>query len=121
MIYNLGDFVIYHKPQVNYQDYYGRIISILRVDNSQNICIKIECILEFKSLPSTLKSQRRRIAFNEGYLWMTDDTIIINPVNIVSKISIWLTDISKPDNYQHIINEIVYYVNGQWSTRPIDL
>ena len=50
---------------------------------------------------------------------MTDDTIIINPVNIVSKISIWLTDISKPNNYQHIINEIVYYVNGQWSTRSI--
>src|SRR4051812_44210035 len=52
---------------------------------------------------------------------MTDDTCIIYPENIISKIDIWLADIDEPDNYQYIIDEIIYYVNGRWTTRPIDL
>jgi len=120
--YNLGDFIIYYdlRTRTNYQTYYGRIISILH-DDDKDFCIRIERILEYNLLPSQLKSQQRRVASHQGYLWMTDDTIIINPMNIVSKVNIWLTDISEPNNYQYIISEIVYYVNGRWITRSIDL
>jgi hypothetical protein len=52
---------------------------------------------------------------------MTDDTFIIDPEDIISKIDIWLTDIDQPNNYQYSISEIIYYVNGQWITRSIDL
>ena len=83
--------------------------------------MKIECILEYNLLPSRLKSQQRKAASHRGYLWMTDDTIIINSMNIISKINIWLTDINEPDNYQYIISEIVYHINGQWVTRSVDL
>ena len=52
---------------------------------------------------------------------MTDKTLIINPISIKSKVYIWLMDISKPTNYQYSVDEIVYNINGQWTTRPIDL
>jgi hypothetical protein len=73
-------------------------------------------------LPSILKSKYRKVASQDGCLWMTDDTLIIKPVNIVSKVDIWLTDSSESSNFpQYFINEIVYYINGRWITRPIDL
>ncbi|GBC46181.2 hypothetical protein GLOIN_2v1792200 [Rhizophagus irregularis DAOM 181602=DAOM 197198] len=81
----------------------------------------IENIVEYNSLPFQFKSQQRRNASYDGCLWMTDYTIIINPINIVSKVDIWLTDIGELSNFQYFINEIVYCINGQWSTRPIDL
>jgi|GEM_PF-3337476 len=52
---------------------------------------------------------------------MTDDTNIINSANIISKINIWLTDVNEPNNYQYIVSEIVYHINGQWITRSINL
>ncbi|POG69329.1 hypothetical protein GLOIN_2v1480079 [Rhizophagus irregularis DAOM 181602=DAOM 197198] len=85
------------------------------------MCIKIECIFEFDSLPSILKSKHRKVASQDGCLWMTDDTLIIKPANIISKVDIWLTDISEPSNFSHFITEIVYYINGWWITRSIDL
>jgi hypothetical protein len=122
-IYNLGDFIKYYSIHTNNQLLqYGRIISILYVNDSHDdICIRIENIIEYDSLPLRLKSQKRRNASYDGCLWMTDDTIIINPVNIVSKVDIWLTDIDEPSDFQYFIDEIVYYVNGQWITRTIDL
>ncbi|CAG8724653.1 9254_t:CDS:1, partial [Funneliformis mosseae] len=74
-------------------------------------CIKIERILEFNSLPPMLKSQQKRIASHKGYLWMTDETLVINPAKIKSKDDIWLIDVNKPNNYQYVISEIVYCVN----------
>ncbi|CAJ0750133.1 13749_t:CDS:2 [Entrophospora sp. SA101] len=52
---------------------------------NHDIYIKIECILEFNSLPSVLKSKQRKVASCNGHLWMTDKTLIINPINIKSK------------------------------------
>uniref|UniRef100_U9UC83 Uncharacterized protein n=1 Tax=Rhizophagus irregularis (strain DAOM 181602 / DAOM 197198 / MUCL 43194) TaxID=747089 RepID=U9UC83_RHIID len=62
-----------------------------------------------------------KVASQDGCLWMTDDTLIIKPANIISKVDIWLTDISEPSNFSHFITEIVYYINGWWITRSIDL
>ena len=121
VVYSLGDFIMYYDTHANNKTYYGRIISIPHIDDSQDIYIKIECILEFNSLPSVLKSKQRKVASCNGHLWMTDKTLIINPINIKSKVYIWLMDISKPTNYQYSIDEIVYNINGQWTTRPIDL
>ena len=70
----------------------------MRVNESQNNCIKIERIIEFNSLPSILKIQRRRNASHRGYLWLTDVTLIINPTNIRSKIDIWLFDVKSLTN-----------------------
>ncbi|UZN99587.1 uncharacterized protein OCT59_000854 [Rhizophagus irregularis] len=68
---------------------------------------KIENIIEYNSLPFQLKSQQRRNASYDGCLWMTDYTIIINPINIVSKVDIWLTDIASCDEVlQPLINDI---------------
>ncbi|CAB5360472.1 unnamed protein product [Rhizophagus irregularis] len=120
-IYNLGDFIKYYNIHTINQLCYGRIISILHINDSHDICIRIENIIEYNSLPFQLKSQQRRNASYDGCLWMTDYTIIINPINIVSKVDIWLTDIGELSNFQYFINEIVYCINGQWSTRPIDL
>ncbi|CAG8717061.1 5298_t:CDS:2, partial [Funneliformis mosseae] len=78
----------------------------------------IEHILEFNSLPLMLKSQQRRIASHKGYLWMTDETLIINPAKIKSKVDIWLIDVNKPNNYQYVISKIVYCVNTRWTTSP---
>ncbi|CAB4432728.1 unnamed protein product [Rhizophagus irregularis] len=120
VVYGLGDFITYYDVRTS-ETYYGRIISILHIDDSQDMCIKIECILEFDSLSSILKSKHRKVASQDGCLWMTDDTLIIKPANIISKVDIWLTDISEPSNFSHFITEIVYYINGRWITRPIDL
>ncbi|GBC28437.2 hypothetical protein GLOIN_2v1480079 [Rhizophagus irregularis DAOM 181602=DAOM 197198] len=92
-IYNLGDFIKYYNIHTINQLCYGRIISILHINDSHDICIRIENIIEYNSLPFQLKSQQRRNASYDGCLWMTDYTIIINPINIVSKVDIWLTDI----------------------------
>ncbi len=119
VIYNLGDFIAYYDT--SQRTCYGRIISILRVDKTQDRCIKIERIIEFNSLPPMLKSQQRRIASHKGYLWMTDETLVINPAKIKSKVNIWLSDINKPNNYQYAIYEIVYCVNTRWTMRSIDL
>ncbi|UZO24593.1 uncharacterized protein OCT59_016889 [Rhizophagus irregularis] len=68
---------------------------------------KIENIVEYNSLPFQFKSQQRRNASYDGCLWMTDYTIIINPINIVSKVDIWLTDIASCDEVlQPLINDI---------------
>ena len=118
VVYSLGEFITYNE---NYQIRYGRIVAILRIDDSQDYCIKLEHILEFDSLPIVLRSQQRRIASCNGYLWMTDNTVIIDTTNIMSKVNIWLVNVDEPDNYQYSIDEIVYSVNRQWMTRPIDL
>jgi len=52
---------------------------------------------------------------------MTDETLVINPAKIKSKVDIWLIDVNKPNNYQYVISEIVYCVNTRWTTRSIDL
>ncbi|CAB5190902.1 unnamed protein product [Rhizophagus irregularis] len=83
---------------------HGRIVSILRVDDTQDTCIKIERIFEFGLLPLVLKSKHRKAASNDGCLWMTDDTIIINPINILSKVDIWLT--ASDEVLQPIIKDI---------------
>ena len=93
----------------------------MRIDESQDRCIKIERIIEFDSLPSILKTQQRRIAYRKRYLWITDETIVIYPTNIRSKVNIWLTDTNKPNKYQYTIDEIVYFVNAKWTTKLINL
>ncbi|CAH1770415.1 5484_t:CDS:2, partial [Entrophospora sp. SA101] len=85
VVYSLGDFIMYYDTCANNKTYYGRIILIPHIDDSQDIYIKIECILEFNSLPSVLKSKQRKVASCNGHLWMTDKTLIINPINIKSK------------------------------------
>ncbi|UZO03748.1 uncharacterized protein OCT59_024151 [Rhizophagus irregularis] len=68
---------------------------------------KIENIIEYNSLPFQLKSQQRRNASYDGCLWISDYTIIINPINIVLKVDIWLTDIASCDEVlQPLINDI---------------
>ncbi|CAB4420623.1 unnamed protein product [Rhizophagus irregularis] len=86
VVYGLSDFITYYDVHTS-ETYYGRIISILHIDDSQDMCIKIECILEFDSLPSILKSKHRKVASQDGCLWMTDDTLIIKPANIISKVT----------------------------------
>ncbi|CAB4437475.1 unnamed protein product [Rhizophagus irregularis] len=98
VVYILSNFITYCDKDTN-ETCYGRIVSILRVDDTQDTCIKIERILEFGLLPLVLKSKHRKATSNDGCLWMTDDTIIINPINILSKVDIWLSDINKPSNY----------------------
>ncbi|CAB5300794.1 unnamed protein product [Rhizophagus irregularis] len=121
LLYNLGDFILYYDTRTR-KMCHGQIILILRVDNSQDTCLKIECILEFNSLPSILKSRQRNVASQNGYLWMTDNTIIISLANVKSKVNVWLMDINEPPiNYKYSIEEIVYYIDNRWTTRPIDL
>ncbi|UZO09324.1 uncharacterized protein OCT59_029556 [Rhizophagus irregularis] len=111
-IYNLGDFILYYDTRTR-KMCHGQIILILRVDNSQDTCLKIECILEFNSLPSILKSRQRNVASQNGYLWMTDNTIIISLANVKSKVNVWLMDINEPPiNYKYSIEEIVYYIDN---------
>ncbi|CAB4432430.1 unnamed protein product [Rhizophagus irregularis] len=106
VVYGLGDFITYYDVRTS-ETYYGRIISILHIDDSQDMCIKIECILEFDSLSSILKSKHRKVASQDGCLWMTDDTLIIKPANIISKVDIWLTDISEPTASDEVLQPII--------------
>ncbi len=41
--------------------------------------------------------QQRKITSCKGYLWITDETIVIYSTNIRSKVDIWLTDANKPN------------------------
>lgn len=54
-------------------------------------------------------------------LWLTEHQEIIEPSQIISKVSVWLCDTSQPPSYEFIIKEILYYHNGRLKLRDISL
>ncbi|PKY62094.1 hypothetical protein RhiirA4_487991 [Rhizophagus irregularis] len=121
--YNLGEFVEWHGSNSNTETsvYYGRIVGFIIHDKSKQPLVKVEQIINFDSLPRSLKSRQRKNQSHIGMLWMTDKSIIIEPTIIESKIRVWLTDINQPDRYEYFIEEIVYIANGIWTIRSINL
>ncbi|RGB25373.1 hypothetical protein C1646_771828, partial [Rhizophagus diaphanus] len=88
--YNLGDFIKWNSNIKTLISFYRRIIGFVICDKSNQYLVKVEQIINFNSLPRFLKSRERRNQLK--MMWMTEKNMVIEPISIISKVKIWLTD-----------------------------
>jgi hypothetical protein len=80
---------------------------------------KIERLVPYEKLPRNLQSEARaqRAAYQ---LYLVDEKCrTIKPADILGTASIWLIDLSEPNEYEYEVEEILYRFNNRWRLRPI--
>ena len=94
----------------------GRIFAIIRNSDS-NLQIKLCPTLLHTELPRNYM----RTCQDPEQLWLTEYHEIIEPFQIVDKVSVWLCDTHRPPSYKFMIKEILYHLNGRIVLRDISL
>jgi hypothetical protein len=84
----------------------------------------VDCLLTYDGLPYVFKTKERYHCSEEGEVWLTDDTRIVDTSQLLGKpLKAWMTDTQPPSRYDIRLCEIIYKIqtsNGpQYNIRPI--
>jgi hypothetical protein len=109
-MYFSGEFILYNINSP------GRIIAFIKDENGV-MKVKIQQLLRNHELPRNFQSSNHNLT----QLWMTDNVIIIEPSQLLSKISVWLEDTEEPFSYDYKIADILYSFNNHHKSREISL
>ncbi|CAB5192117.1 unnamed protein product [Rhizophagus irregularis] len=73
-------------------------------------------------LPGNFTSSLRIKRAQNGELWLSEISVLIDLQNVIGPVDVWLRDTPKlSDNYQFCIREILYSHEGRWKIRDIKL
>ncbi|CAB4384954.1 unnamed protein product [Rhizophagus irregularis] len=108
---------------IKYQDKgtrIGRIIAIVSTSNGTKL--KIQLLYYGTELPGNFTSSLRIKRAQNGELWLSEISVLIDLQNVIGPVDVWLRDTPKlSDNYQFCIREILYSHEGRWKIRDIKL
>lgn len=100
----------------------GQIRAIIH-NNKKEILIKIEKYSEFEELPYNI--QKKKKERNNKSLWLVEeDFYLISRNNLISKLNVFFGKNNNNINiqqYDYLINEIIYKKSGAFTTRSIEL
>ncbi|CAG8738218.1 19911_t:CDS:2, partial [Rhizophagus irregularis] len=97
----------------------GRIIAI--VSTSSDVKLKIQVLYYCDELPNNFRKLSRVQEAENGELWLSEVTSLINKDNIIEPIAVWLQDSLHLSNYQFYVEEILYSYEGRWKIRNVEL
>ncbi|PKK56080.1 hypothetical protein RhiirC2_800797, partial [Rhizophagus irregularis] len=98
----------------------GRIIAIVSTPNGTKL--KIQLLYYGTELPGNFTSSLRIKRAQNGELWLSEISVLIDLQNVIGPVDVWLRDTPKlSDNYQFCIREILYSHEGRWKIRDIKL
>ncbi|UZO10515.1 uncharacterized protein OCT59_002096 [Rhizophagus irregularis] len=115
ILYTAGSFVKYKDKRTRI----GRIIAI--VSTSSDVKLKIQVLYYCDELPNNFRKLSRVQEAENGELWLSEVTSLINKDNIIEPIAVWLQDSLHLSNYQFYVEEILYSYEGRWKIRNVEL
>ncbi|CAB4494408.1 unnamed protein product [Rhizophagus irregularis] len=115
VLYTAGSFVKYKDKRTRI----GRIIAI--VSTSSDVKLKIQVLYYCDELPNNFRKLSRVQGAENGELWLSEVTSLINKDNIIEPIAVWLQDSLHLSSYQFYVKEILYSYEGRWKIRNVEL
>ncbi|CAB5216206.1 unnamed protein product [Rhizophagus irregularis] len=116
LIFTTGSFIKYQDKGTRI----GRIIAIVSTSNGTKL--KIQLLYYGTELPGNFTSSLRIKRAQNGELWLSEISVLIDLQNVIGPVDVWLRDTPKlSDNYQFCIREILYSHEGRWKIRDIKL
>ncbi|CAB4492784.1 unnamed protein product [Rhizophagus irregularis] len=116
VIFTTGSFIKYQDKGTRI----GRIIAIVSTSNGTKL--KIQLLYYGTELPGNFTSSLRIKRAQNGELWLSEISVLIDLQNVIGPVDVWLRDTPKlSDNYQFCIREILYSHEGRWKIRDIKL
>ncbi|POG57745.1 hypothetical protein GLOIN_2v1791369 [Rhizophagus irregularis DAOM 181602=DAOM 197198] len=107
------------SPLLDKRTRIGRIIAI--VSTSSDVKLKIQVLYYCDELPNNFRKLSRVQEAENGELWLSEVTSLINKDNIIEPIAVWLQDSLHLSNYQFYVEEILYSYEGRWKIRNVEL
>ncbi|CAB5311745.1 unnamed protein product [Rhizophagus irregularis] len=116
IFFTTGSFIKYQDKGTRI----GRIIAIVSTSNGTKL--KIQLLYYGTELPGNFTSSLRIKRAQNGELWLSEISVLIDLQNVIGPVDVWLRDTPKlSDNYQFCIREILYSHEGRWKIRDIKL
>ncbi|PKB95143.1 hypothetical protein RhiirA5_437293 [Rhizophagus irregularis] len=107
------------SPLLDKRTRIGRIIAI--VSTSSDVKLKIQVLYYCDELPNNFRKLSRVQEAENGELWLSEVTSLINKDNIIEPIAVWLQDSLHLSSYQFYVKEILYSYEGRWKIRNVEL
>jgi hypothetical protein len=94
----------------------GRICAII-VDDNQKYHLKVQPVLRAGEASMNFQSTEPTL---DNEVWLVECALsLIHPSRVLRKVTIWLTDLVKPPQYEYKATTILYRFQGHPQTRPL--